>query len=150
MKKLNLLLTIITLIPGLVFAAGAILTPTELKGGEIITAEQAKALLDKKSASFIDTRSALNYGKGHVPTAIIIPYKGKSERVKGFDMSKDNFPLDKLPRDKKFPIVFYSHGDTGWKSYKAAVTAIKGGYTNVKWMRDGLASWKEKGNPLEN
>lgn len=122
-------------------------TPTNLEGGKVITADEGKKLVDAKSAVFIDTRNVVNFGKGHVPTAIAAAYKEKSEKVAGFDASLDQFDMTKLPAQKSAQIVFYSDGPTGWKSYKAAVLAIKGGYKNVMYMRGGFAEWLAKGYP---
>lgn len=124
-------------------------TPTVLKGGKIISAEEAKALLDKKEAKFFDFRSPVNYGKGHVPGAVSLPYKGKSENNSDFDASQDEFDLSKLPADKNAKIVFYSDGPKGWKSYKAAVLAIRAGYKNIMWYRDGSDTWESRGYPFE-
>ena len=124
-------------------------TPKTLTGGKVITVEDARKLLDAKSAFFIDTRSVVNFGKGHVPGAQAIPYKGASDDVADFDASKDQFDLSKLPPAKDRAVVFYSDGPSGWKSYKAAVTAVKGGYKNVNYMRSGWAEWAAKGLPKE-
>jgi rhodanese-related sulfurtransferase len=131
---------------GTVFAA-APETPGSAKGVEVITVEQAQALVGK--AAFFDMRSAINYGKGHLKGAVALPYDQKSEMAEGFDASRDKFNMAKLPADKSAPIVFYSDGPTGWKSYKAAVLAARAGYSNVKWMRDGTSGWKSKGLPFE-
>lgn len=122
-------------------------TPTSLEHGKVITAEEGKKLVDAKTATFIDTRNVVNFGKGHVPTAIAAAYKEKSDKVAGFDASQDQFDLGKLPEQKSAQIVFYSDGPTGWKSYKAAVLAIKSGYKNVMYMRGGFAEWIAKGYP---
>lgn len=123
-------------------------TPTTApKGVEIVTPEQAQGLLGR--AQFFDMRAAVNYGKGHIKGAVALPYDQKSEKDAAFDASKDKFDMAKLPKDKAAPIVFYSDGPTGWKSYKAAVVAAKAGYTNVKWMREGTAGWTAKKLPLE-
>lgn len=124
-------------------------TPTKLAGGKLISAAEAKQLVAGKSAQFFDTRSAVNYGKGRVPGAATASYKEKSEPVPDFDASKDEFDLAKLPADKNARIVFYSDGPTGWKSYKAAVTAVKAGYRNVMYMRGGFAEWEAGGNAVE-
>ena len=124
-------------------------TPAKLKGGKIITAEEAKALLDKKAAIFFDMRSPVNYGRGHLSGAISFPYKEKSEWKPDFDASKDEFDVSKLPADKNAGMVFYSDGPKGWKSYKAAVLAIKAGYKNVMWYRSGSDVWEAKGYPME-
>jgi rhodanese-related sulfurtransferase len=122
-------------------------TPTKVSGFEIITSDQAKALLGK--AQFFDMRTAVNYGKGHIKGAKAMPYDGKSANAENFDPAQDRFDLAKLPPDKNTFIVFYSDGPTGWKSYKAAVQASKAGYTNVRWMREGTAGWLAKGNTLD-
>ena len=125
-------------------------TPATLAGGKVVNADEAKKLLDGKKAVFIDTRSAMNFGKGHVPGAKAIPYGEKSEFAENFDASKDRFDLAQLPADKNTVLVFYSHGPTGWKSYKAAVLAVRAGYKSVHYFRDGLAEWEAKKYPLAN
>ena len=125
-------------------------TPATLAGGKVVTADEAKKLLDGKSAVFFDTRSAMNFGKGHVPGATAIPYVEKSEFAENFDASKDRFDLTKLPADKNAALVFYSHGPTGWKSYKAAVLAVRAGYKSVNYLRGGLEEWEAKKYPVAN
>ena len=124
-------------------------TPTTLPGGKVISVEDAKKMLDTKSAVFVDTRSVVNYGKGRVPGALTAAYKEKSEPVADFHTASDSFELDKLPKDKAAPVVFYSDGPTGWKSYKAAVLSVKAGHKQVLYMRGGLADWQAKSMPVE-
>lgn len=124
-------------------------TPTSVEGATVLTVDQAKALLDKKAASFFDMRNPLNFGKGHVPGATLIAYREKSAFAPDFDLTQDSFDLAKLPTDKSTTIVLYSDGPKGWKSYKAAVLAVKTGYTQVFWMRDGFAVWTTRGLPIE-
>jgi 3-mercaptopyruvate sulfurtransferase SseA len=125
-------------------------TPTTLAGGKVISVDEGKKVLDSGAAVFVDTRAVLNFGKGHVPGAVAIAYKEKSEKVASFDATQDQFELSKLPADKAKGIVFYSDGPSGWKSYKAAVLAIKAGHKNVMYMRDGFAGWTAKGLPSES
>lgn len=124
-------------------------TPTSAPGIKVISIDEGKALGGGK-ATFVDTRNAMNFGKGHVPGAISASYKEKSEQVPAFDSSKDEFDFAKLPADKNAQVVFYSDGPTGWKSYKAAVLASKGGWKNVMYMRAGFAEWQAKGLPIEH
>jgi rhodanese-related sulfurtransferase len=124
-------------------------TPKAIPGAKVITAAEGKVLASSKGAVFIDTRSAVNYGKGHVPGANTASYKEKSDPVENFDGSKDAFDFDRLPADKAAKIVFYSDGPTGWKSYKAAVLSVKSGYKNVMYMRGGMTEWESSGNPVE-
>jgi rhodanese-related sulfurtransferase len=122
-------------------------TPKTLKDGKVITVEEAKTMFDKKGIVFLDTRSALIFGKGHIPGAVIVPYDMKSERKEGANLSADKMDLTKLPADKDAPLIVYSHGATGWKSYKAATYAIKSGYKNVMWMREGMEGWEARKYP---
>lgn len=135
--------------PVSVFAAGDIETPTSLAGGKVISVQEGAKFAEKKAATFIDTRSVVNFGKGHVTGAKAVAYKEKSDKTEGFDATQDAFDLAKLPADKGAKIVFYSDGPTGWKSYKAAVMAVKAGYKDVNYMRDGWTEWSAKGLPAE-
>ena len=123
--------------------------PTVLKGGKVISVDEAKSMFDKKAAVFFDTRAVINFGKGHVPGANMVAYKEKSDFKADFDVSLDSFELSKLPADKAAKVVIYSDGPKGWKSYKAAVLAVNAGYKNVMWMRDGFAGWTAKNLPAE-
>ena len=124
-------------------------TPATVKGARTISVEEAKGLLDRKAASFFDTRSALNFGKGHLPGATLIAYREKSDFVPDFDAKQDSFDIARLPADKNATIVIHSDGPSGWKSYKATVLSVRAGYRNVLWMRDGYAGWTAKGLPVE-
>ncbi len=132
-----------------VWAKAKIPTPTNLPGGELVTVEDSQGLVEQKGTIFFDTRSALNYGKGHLPGAVALPYFEKSAKAVDFDPAGDHVDLSLLPADKNTTLVFYSHGETGWKSYKAAVLAIRAGYTDVRWFRSGFSSWLEKGLAAE-
>lgn len=124
-------------------------TPKALDGVKVVSVEDVKALIAGNEAKFYDFRSAINFGKGHLPGAVALPYKENSEFKADFDASKDVFDMSKLPSDKNTPVVFYSDGPTGWKSYKAAFLARKAGYKRVMWFREGTKAWKAKGNKLQ-
>lgn len=115
--------------------------PTTLSGGKIITARDAKTLLDAKTAIFIDVRSPARFAAGHVPGATNLQYVMVSDKTTNFDSSLDQFSIASLPQDKTKTIVFYGSGPGGWRSYKASVLAIKQGYRSVRWMRGGMLEW---------
>lgn len=146
-KLISLLVAVIALVSLPALADDKPDTPATLKGGKVISLDEAKGLLDKKDAAFFDTRTVLNFGKGHIPGATVISYKEKSDFKADFDGSQDQFELTKLPTDKNAKLVFYSDGPKGWKSYKAAVLAVQAGYKNVMWMRDGFSGWSAKSLP---
>jgi rhodanese-related sulfurtransferase len=147
MNKFSLMTALGGLVMSAALNAAEPTTPTTAPGVEVVTIDQAKALVGK--AQFFDMRSAVNFGKGHIKGAVALPYDNKSENAPTFDASKDKFDAAKLPGDKAATIVFYSDGPTGWKSYKAAIQAAKSGYKNVKWMREGTTGWTAKALPLE-
>lgn len=142
----GLLAMALAFVPG-VFAAEDPETPMTLEGGKVISADQAKSMAGK--AKFFDMRKAVSYGKGHLPGAQPLPYDQKSDKSPKFDATMDKFDISQLPADKSAAVVFYSDGPTGWKSYKAAVIAIRNGYTNAMWFRGGAAEWEAKGFAYE-
>jgi rhodanese-related sulfurtransferase len=123
-------------------------TPTTLAGVKVVSAEEAKKLQDS-GVPLIDTRVAAEYAEKTAKGAKSVPYKEKSAKEVGFDASKDDFDLTKLPSDKSAPIVFFCNAGECWKSYKASVVAQKAGYTKIYWMRGGFPEWASKGLPTQ-
>ena len=123
-------------------------TPAVLSGAKLITAEEAVKAIGS-GAVLIDARVASEYAEGHIKGAINVPYRERSAKAADFDASKDQFDLSKLPGKKEAFVVIYCNGSECWKSYKAAVVAIKGGYSNVGWYRLGFPDWKSKGLPVD-
>jgi rhodanese-related sulfurtransferase len=122
-------------------------TPTSLPGAKIISATEAKALIDKGMPVY-DVRAEEEYATAHVPGAISVPYKEGSAKEVGFDSADDQFALNKLPKDKNAPFMMYCDGTICWKSYKSAVMAIQAGWKNVYWFRGGFPEWKEAKLPI--
>ncbi len=129
----------------LVFAAD---TPASLQGTTLVDADKVKGLM-AKGVPVIDARVANEYAEAHIKGAINVPYKEKSAKAANFDASQDSFDLAKLPKDKAAPLVFYCNGPECWKSYKASEVALKNGWKQVYWFREGMPQWKAKGFPSE-
>lgn len=123
-------------------------TPTTLAGVKVVSAEEAKKMQDS-GVPLIDTRVAAEYAEKTAKGAKSVPYKEKSEKVVGFDASKDDFDLSKLPADKAAPLVLFCNAGECWKSYKAAVVAQKAGYNKLYWLRGGFPEWSAKGLPTQ-
>jgi rhodanese-related sulfurtransferase len=122
-------------------------TPLELPGGHIVTTAEVRILIEQGDIFLADCRSPFNYGKGHLPGARPLEYQLNYHRDdEGGDMKFHN--LNKLPENRKTILIFYSHGTTGWKSYRAAAAAIAAGYTQVHWYRGGIQAWLDAGHPL--
>jgi len=123
-------------------------TPAELAGVKLVGAEEV-AKAQSAGAVIIDSRVASEYAEGHIKGAINVPYREKSEKAVNFDAAQDEFNLAKLPADKAAAVVVYCNGPECWKSFKGSTVAMKGGYTNVLWYREGFPQWKSKGLPSE-
>jgi len=133
------------MIAGTAYAAD---TPETLPGAKHVSAEDVvKARAN--GAMVIDARVASEYAEGHIKGAINVPYREKSAKSANFDASQDEFNLSKLPADKKAAIVIYCNGPECWKSFKASTAAVKAGYTDILWYREGFPNWKSKGLPSE-
>ena len=151
MKRFLAILIAIAFVPAMtgLVSAGKVPTPTEPpEGVTIISAADAKSLVDQRSVQAFDMRKALNYGKGHLPRAVSLPYKWTK---KGDPRQRTGtFDISKLPADKNVIILFHSDGPNGWKSYYASGAAKEAGFKNVLWMREGFSTWKEKGYSIEH
>jgi rhodanese-related sulfurtransferase len=123
-------------------------TPAALAGAKIVAADDV-AKAQSSGVAIIDTRVASEYAEGHIKGAVNVPYREKSEKAANFDAAQDEFNLAKLPADKAAAVVIYCNGPECWKSFKASSAAIKGGYTNVLWYREGFPNWKSKGHSVE-
>lgn len=137
---------VVAAVPAALYAE-SVPTPGSAEGVRVVTAKEAAGVLYQ--AGFFDMRYPVNYGRGHLPGAVSLPYKGDSLKKADFVPSPEAFDADALPEDKSTLIVFYSHGKTGWKSYLAARVAVGLGYTRVMWMRGGVREWTSEGYPLE-
>jgi rhodanese-related sulfurtransferase len=128
--------------------AAAADTPASLDGAKLVTAEEVQKL-QAAGAVIVDTRVAAEFAEGHLKGAVSIPYREKSAKSADFNAAEDEFALAKLPADKNAAIVTYCNGGSCWKSYKAAVVAIKAGYKNINWFREGFPQWQSKGFAVE-
>lgn len=107
----------------------------------IRTAEAEKLFQDGSQTLFVDVRPARDFGSGHIPGAINLP----------FDYFQQQWR--KLPKDKT--IVLYesgrSSGDVCAASRAAGRILLTQGFpmNDVKVYQDGLASWQKAGLPVK-
>lgn len=123
-------------------------TPMQLDGARVVTAEEAKAMVER-GVLIVDARVANEYAVERIKGASNIPYKEKSAKNVNYDPSVDSFDLGRLPQNKATEVIFYCNAGECWKSYKASKAAIKAGHTRVYWLRGGIPEWKAKGFPVE-
>ena len=86
-----------------------------------------KLMAEKKNLVIVDARPVPRYEEGHIPGAIVMP-------AAAFDKQ-----IDKLPKDKATPLVFYCVG--GCSSPLSGVKAKALGYTDVKVYVGGMPDW---------
>lgn len=121
--------------------------PQSIPGGTMVDAAKTKSLQDG-GAVVVDTRVAAEYADKHIKGAINVLYKETHPKESKVSPD-DKFDLSKLPADKAKPMVFHCNGSPCWKGYKGAAAAIKAGYKNVYWFRDGMPAWEAAKLPTE-
>ncbi len=94
--------------------------------------QEAKALLDRRAAFFLDVRGQDEYRAGHIPGATHI----HAGRVLA--------QLDRLPRE--IPILLYCGG--GDRSSTAASALLAHGFRNILNLTGGFKAWREAGLPV--
>lgn len=129
-------------------AAVAADTPGSLAGVTLVTAEQARKMVES-GVPIIDARVANEFAEAHIKGAKSVPYREKSAKAVNFDPKEDSFDVSKLPADKNAELIFYCNAGECWKSYKASKVALDAGYKKIHWLRGGIPEWKEKGYPVE-
>lgn len=97
----------------------------------IVNVAQAKGLYDN-NAHIYDARDKRHY---------------LQKRIKGaepvyFDVSKAQYIVINLPRDRKEPLLFYCYGESCANSYEAALAVRRLGYQNVYWFLNGFNEWE--------
>lgn len=105
----------------------------KLAAAETITLAEVEKLValgpDKGRYTLIDSRPALKFKEGAIPTAINLPYPA-------FDKN-----AAQLPADKNSFIIFYCSGVTCNMSPGSRIKAKALGYTNIKVFVEGMPAW---------
>jgi rhodanese-related sulfurtransferase/ABC-type phosphate/phosphonate transport system substrate-binding protein len=123
-------------------------TPRVLPGTELVSAQQTKQMM-ARGVALIDTRVTTEYVAGRPAGSVSLPYAEHSAKETDFDPNKDQFDLAKLPADKNQEMIFSCGGPECWKSYKAAVLAMRAGHKRIYWFRGGIKEWMEAGFPID-
>ncbi|MGV6853014.1 MAG: rhodanese-like domain-containing protein [bacterium] len=100
---------------------------------EVISTEQLVSQFDR--VHIVDVRSPFEYSIIHIAGAENIPISAVNFLPRMRELAKDGKPL-----------ITYCNGHTCYKSYKAAVRAVKGGVKDVKAYDAGIFDWA-RANP---
>ena len=109
---------------------------TNTTGGIEITVKKVKQLIDNKTDfTLIDSRSKGEYAKSHLPAALSMPACDGDEY------------LELLPEEKDQLLVFYCGWPACSMNTQASALAQQAGYTNIRFMKDGVEGWIKAGFP---
>jgi PQQ-dependent catabolism-associated CXXCW motif protein len=134
--------------------------PGTLKGGRVLTTDEAETIWRGGSAAFIDVlphppRPNLPPGtvwretpRHNIPGSIWLPDTGYGELA----ASTEDYLRRGLKRasagDLGKLLVFYCQANC-WMSWNAARRALSYGYSNVAWYPDGTDGWEAEDLPVE-
>lgn len=136
MKRTMLSLALVaTLVPAVAFACeGDGVKQANALPKKATVAEVASWTKEKKvtpvDANGVETRTK----QGVIPGAVLLT-------------SSSQYDLKELPANKDAQLVFYCANQKCSASEAAAKRAIDNGYTNVAVLPEGIAGWKQAGQP---
>jgi rhodanese-related sulfurtransferase len=113
---------------------GLCVMPVEGEHYSWITLREARDLLGKPGATFIDVNEPEIYEQHHIAGSVHVT-----------DEHLDHF----LPKDKGATLVFYCYERRCTASHAAAREAVKLGYRHVLLMPEGIMGWVNAGLPTE-
>lgn len=106
----------------------------------MLTLEQFEAFVAARGL-VLDTRSDVVYQRGHVPSALSLPY---ARFAPGYEKLK---PL--LEADKTRTIALYCGGANCSTAESVRERLVELGYTQISVFPGGWAAWREAGLPEE-
>ena len=99
-----------------------------------ISVEEAKRKFDNKEAIFVDVRRRSEYKDGFIEGSLDIPLGRLIFDARG-----------RIP-NKNIPIITYC--EKGMRGAIAGSYLVQMGYTNVRYMEEGVSGWKKAGYPV--
>ena len=97
-------------------------------------AEVASWTKDKKAVPVDANGKETRTSQGVIPGAVLLT-------------SSSQYAVSELPADKSSKLVFYCANQKCGASHAAARRAMENGYTNVAVLPEGIAGWKQAGQP---
>ena len=111
--------------------------PLEIIGAETIGYGDAMRLMEE-GAVFIDVRMEQDWNVGRIKGAIHLDFKEDFFVLYISDLLNHNTP-----------IVFYCNSPLSFRGAMASFFAVKWGYTNIYFFRDGYYRWLAEDMPVE-
>jgi rhodanese-related sulfurtransferase len=99
------------------------------------TVAQVASWTKAKQVTPVDANGAsTRASQGVIPGAVLLT-------------SSSQYDVRELPSDKNSKLVFYCASQKCGASHQAAMRAMENGYTGVAVLPDGIAGWKQAGQP---
>ena len=102
-----------------------------------VTLAQVKRLFDGTGAVFIDARAPYQFGTGHIPGSVNIPW----DEFEYYERA-----LERIPRDAV--VVIYCDGSSCDLSIHLGDEMAQRGYTRIRVFYEGWAEWTAAGYPV--
>lgn len=112
----------------------ALLYNESLRGGNLLSPQQATALINEHNALIVDIRSEAEFRSGHLPQAINLPSAELCAR------------LQQMHTDKQRPILLVCK--TGQNTGSVGVQLKKAGFGAISRLRGGMLEWQGQSLPL--
>jgi rhodanese-related sulfurtransferase len=113
--------------------------PIEIPEDKLASTQEIEELIageGQQNYMLVDSRPAMRFHEGHIPSAKSIPFTVMHTRKPEF------------PEDKDTLLIFYCGGQHCTLSPMASQMAEQWGYSRVKVYHDGAPVWKKSGNIL--
>lgn len=121
-------------------------TPLKIEGGSVIGTEALYALTQQKNSPLI-IFDVLGGERG-LPGAQNAQPAGNAGSFNDANQRDLGNYLQQVTQGKRdIALVFYCQNVQCWRSYNAALRAIKLDYTRVYWYRGGIEAWAQAGLP---
>jgi len=122
---------------------------------QLISADDKPVLIDVYGAIFreealdFDGAWQVTLPRQNIPNSIWLPNVGKETLIPIVEKYYRQQLLRLTQADKTKTIIIYCNVDC-WMAWNAAKRANEWGYTSVKWFREGVDAWIEKGLKLQS
>lgn len=123
-------------------------TPSSIAGGQVISTQALSTLMRDRQSPLVvfDVLGA----QETLPSALPAAWMSEPGTYADGVQQRVTQALQQATQGRRdVALVFYCASEQCWMSYNAALRAISAGYTNVRWYRGGLESWKAAGLPTQ-
>jgi rhodanese-related sulfurtransferase len=133
--------------PGEAYVRSADAMTRQIKGAKTVTPREAKCLMDTLGERLVVVQ-VMNDDQ-QLPGAQAVSELGSSDEGEQAQRALAGRLAELTGGDLKRPLLFYCHHTRCGLSYNASIRAVKSGYRQVYWLREGNSGWVRAGLPLK-